>query len=223
MSTNTIISPKNTRSSPPRVSPGLLYSPGYSGSCSLRSRMVTVEKREVREAAGSLRGRGGPRSWGEGDALTNGPGCGPNARQEQEGPHSESCHLGCGATWCSPATCNRHQAGATARLVLSTAGVGHWASTLPGNAGYLIRPGPVVLQLPGLSSWQGYPSPVAWTARCPAPQGFQLGRGAWLGLATSLPPPWCWRLLLSNDKAGHSGLSLVCFLPACPQTLSLPC
>jgi hypothetical protein len=164
-----------------------------------------------------------------GSFLTNGPGRGPNACQEQQGTHNESCHLGSGAACCSPATCNRHQAGATARSVLSTARVGHWASPLPGNAGFFfffffffflsglglwyLKP-----HFPRLGSWQGCLSPVVWIARCLAPQGFQLGRGMARPPAPPCPPPQCWRPLLSDDKAL---LDIpCCFRPACPQILS---
>lgn len=133
-----------------------------------------------------------PQELGEGGALTNGPGRSPNACQEQQCPHNESRHLGSGAAWSRPDTCNRHQAGVTARHMLSTARVGHWASTLTGNGEYLIGPGLRCLEprFLGLGSWQGCSASVAWIARCLAPQVFQLRRGyGWAGchLPASLP------------------------------------
>lgn len=107
--------------------PSLLYSPGYSGSGSLLSRTVTAEKAEVRAGTRELQGQG--RVEAQGAALTNGPGRCPDACQEQQGRRSESCHLGSRAAWHSPATCNRHHAGATARPVLIRAGSGHGASS----------------------------------------------------------------------------------------------
>lgn len=179
-----------------------------------------MEREEVRAAGcnpwgGGALGAGG----GGGGSLTNGPGRSPNACQEQQGPHSESCHLGSGTAWCSPATCNRQQAGATASLVLSTASGGHWASPLLGNAGDLIRPGPVVPQalfpkagqLAGLSLFCHVDRQVSGSPRVPARRGH-----GWAVLL-SLPVQACWRLLLSNDKALL--YFPCCFLPACPQIL----
>lgn len=51
---------------------------------------------------------------------------------------------------------------------------------------------------PRLGSWQGCLSPVVWTARCLAPQGFQLGGGM---AGPPAPRSRGWWLLLSNDKA----------------------
>lgn len=161
-----------------------------------------MEREEVRAAGCNPWVRGGLGSWGrEGGSLTNGPGCSPNACQEQQGPHSESCHLGSGTAWCSPATCNRQQAGATASLVLSTASDGHWASPLLGNAGDLIRPVvpqalfPKAGQLAGLSLFCHVDRQVSGSPRVPARRGH-----GWAVLL-SLPVQACWRLLLSNDKA----------------------
>lgn len=102
--------------------PSRLYSPGYSGFWSLLRRTVTAEKAEVRT------GRLGPQGQGrvevQGATLTNGPGRCPDASQEQQGRHSESCYLGSRATWHSRTTCNRHHAGATVGLSLPGWGLG---------------------------------------------------------------------------------------------------
>lgn len=92
------------------------------------SRKVTAEKAEVR--AGRQGAAGGTEEGrGTGGTLTNGPGRCPDACQEQQGPCSESCHLGSGTAWHRPATCNRHHAGAVARPVLLATGPGHGASS----------------------------------------------------------------------------------------------
>lgn len=106
-------------------------------------------------------------------------------------------------------------------LVLSPARVGHWASTLPGNGEYLIRPGPVVPQAPfprarqlaGLSRSCRVDSQVSGSPRVPA------GKWVWLGrLPPPCLPPRTWQLLLSSDKAL---LDFLCFfLLACPQAFS---
>lgn len=191
---------------------GLPYSPGYSGSWSLRRRMVTVEKGVVRAGRLQPLGEVRPQELGEGGALTNGPGCSPNACQEQQCPHNDSCHLGSGAAWSRPDTCNRHQAGVTARPMLSTARVGHWASTdrewrVPSRAWPVVPRAPFL----GPGSWQGCPTPVAWIDRCLASQVFQLRRGyGWAGchLPASLPGTGSY----SSPVTMHFWTSL--FLPA---------
>lgn len=123
-------------------------------------------------------GRLGPQGQGRvevhGATLTNGPGCCPDACQEQQGPCSESCYLGSRTTWHSPATCNRDHAGATARPVLARVGSGYRASSVCPHMSEPTRP-----------SWQGCLSPAARMAGCPAPQGLQLGRGV-AGTAATL-------------------------------------
>lgn len=101
----------------------------------------------------------------QGATLTNGPGCCPDARQEQQRPCSESCYLGSRTTWHSPATCNRDHAGATARPSSSGWGLGTGSAlsaptclSLPGPAGRAASPrqrGQPGVQLPKGFSWEG--------------------------------------------------------------------
>lgn len=86
-------------------------------------------------------------------------------------------------------------------------------STLSGLGLRCLKP-----HFPGLGSWQGCPVLVSWTARCLAPQGFQLGRGYGSG-GCQLPPPWLVlaQFFLSSDMALLDFFG--CLLLACPQTL----